>query len=629
MLATVLLVSVVVSTLSVLFIMGERDALQGISADISAQAHTMQEKQSGVLNEIQAQQGQTLAELDKRQSSGFADIQTQQNKALDSVAKKQAHQAEAALRTKADSLAALLASLAPTPLLTFDTDVMDNYCRQICHDPDVALCLILDAKGKTQTKFRNTDDPALKDLLKGASSETVDDVTAGLKKAGDVLEVAVDVVQDGEKIGSAVLLVLKAGAKRQQAELEADYAALAKSTGSSLSGLATELKGRLDGLTEGLNTDLVGLKDSTTKSLDALNAAVDQKTEARVASGMLLGVVAGICAIVITFLVVLVVANSIAKPIIAISMDLGIGSQDVASAADEVSSASQALTQGARDQTMATEETTASLGGMSDLLKRTSASANEADSLASTAVKDAEEGSRAMARMSDAIDDIRASADETARIIKTIDEIAFQTNLLALNAAVEAARAGEAGKGFAVVAEEVRNLAQRSAQAARDTTDLIEGSVAKAENGVAITKEVAGILDKIVSNSGSISGLISEIANSGDDSSEGMQQINGAIVRMHGISQSGATSSGASAVASEKLNTQARELDTLVNRLLSIVGGAKAAQARSAARADSVDAVPDSVQQHSAGPRHQNTAEPNNQPQWADAPQQQTTTTTD
>ena len=128
---------------------------------------------------------------------------------------------------------------------------------------------------------------------------------------------------------------------------------------------------------------------------------------------------------------------------------------------------------------------------MASQTKQNAANANEARSLADSASGSADQGAAAMERMSTAINDIKTSSDETAKIVTTIDEIAFQTNLLALNAAVEAARAGEAGKGFAVVAEEVRNLAQRSAEAARNTAEMIEGSVRNADNGVAISKEVA------------------------------------------------------------------------------------------------------------------------------------------
>ncbi|MGA2233698.1 MAG: methyl-accepting chemotaxis protein, partial [Tepidisphaeraceae bacterium] len=170
---------------------------------------------------------------------------------------------------------------------------------------------------------------------------------------------------------------------------------------------------------------------------------------------------------------------------------LGQGSDQVASAASQVSASSQAIAQGASEQAAALEETTSALEEMSAMTKKNAETAQHAAALSAETKTAADKGNQAMGKMSQAINEIQKSAQETAKIIKVIDEIAFQTNLLALNAAVEAARAGEAGKGFAVVAEEVRNLAMRSAEAAKNTAAMIEESVQSARNGVGISTDVA------------------------------------------------------------------------------------------------------------------------------------------
>jgi methyl-accepting chemotaxis protein len=169
-----------------------------------------------------------------------------------------------------------------------------------------------------------------------------------------------------------------------------------------------------------------------------------------------------------------------------------------------------------------------------------------------------------MERMSSTINKIKASSDETAKIVKTIDEIAFQTNLLALNAAVEAARAGDAGKGFAVVAEEVRNLAQRSATAAKNTADLIDESVKNAQGGVEISMEVARILNEIVDGSSKVSDVIAEIAAASDEQSKGIEQVNTAVAQMNTVTQQNAANSEESAAAAEELRGQAEELASMV-----------------------------------------------------------------
>ena len=176
----------------------------------------------------------------------------------------------------------------------------------------------------------------------------------------------------------------------------------------------------------------------------------------------------------------------------------------------------------------------------------------------------AQRGVDSMARLSEAIERIKTSSDETAKIIKTIDEIAFQTNLLALNAAVEAARAGDAGKGFAVVAEEVRNLAMRSAEAAKTTANLIEGSVRNAENGVAINQEVYSNLEDINNQIRKVGEVMAEIAAASDQQSEGIEQINDAVGQMDAVTQQNAANSEESASAAQELSSQAAQVRGLV-----------------------------------------------------------------
>jgi len=175
--------------------------------------------------------------------------------------------------------------------------------------------------------------------------------------------------------------------------------------------------------------------------------------------------------------------------------------------------------------------------------------------------------------MSQAISVIRQSSDETAKIVKTIDEIAFQTNLLALNAAVEAARAGEAGKGFAVVAEEVRNLARRSADAAKTTASLIGDSQKNAENGVVTVKETEEVLKKVADHMQKMAHLVAEVSTASDEQSKGVDQINGAVSQLETVTQANAATAEESASAGEELEAQSRELNQYVGSLLEVVHG--------------------------------------------------------
>ena len=270
------------------------------------------------------------------------------------------------------------------------------------------------------------------------------------------------------------------------------------------------------------------------------------------------------------------ITRSITKPVIRIITALASGSEQTASAAGQVSSSSQSLAQGASEQAASLEETSSSLEEMSSMTKKNADSAHQANVLSGEAKTVADKGNLAMGKMSSAIADIQKSAMETAKIIKTIDEIAFQTNLLALNAAVEAARAGEAGKGFAVVAEEVRNLAMRSAEAAKNTAGLIEGSVQNAKNGVAIATEVATSLSEIQQSTEKVNALVAEIAAANAEQSQGIGQVNQAVQQMDKVTQGNAAAAEESAAASEQLSSQSEQMRSVVNDLQELVGGAQA-----------------------------------------------------
>jgi methyl-accepting chemotaxis protein len=270
------------------------------------------------------------------------------------------------------------------------------------------------------------------------------------------------------------------------------------------------------------------------------------------------------------------VARGIAGKVHHVVELLSAGAEQVTSAAGQVSAASQSLAEGATEQAAGLEETSSSLEEMASMTKRNADNAQQANALSSEARNSATTGTQAVSRMNAAIQQIQKSSDETAKIIKVIDEIAFQTNLLALNAAVEAARAGEAGKGFAVVAEEVRNLAMRSAEAAKNTANMIQESVKNAKNGVDIAAEVTKVLDEIVRNVGKATDLVSEIAAASQEQAQGIDQVNTAVAQMDKVTQQNAASAEESASASEELSAQSESMQEIVAQLVTLVSGSRA-----------------------------------------------------
>jgi len=278
-------------------------------------------------------------------------------------------------------------------------------------------------------------------------------------------------------------------------------------------------------------------------------------------------------AVIIGMALAFLIARSITRPIGRVIEGLAQGGEQLAAASLQVSQSSQQIAEGASKQAASLQEVSSSLEEMASMTRQNADNAKQADSMANAARSAAENSEGAMARMSVTISKIKASSDQTAKIIKTIDEIAFQTNLLALNAAVEAARAGEAGKGFAVVAEEVRNLAQRSAEAAKNTAALIEESQQNASLGVAASEEVGGILKKIIERIQKVTQLVAEVSAASEEQAKGLEQINTAMAEMDTVTQSDAANAEESASASEELSAQARELNEMVSVLVTIVRG--------------------------------------------------------
>lgn len=246
--------------------------------------------------------------------------------------------------------------------------------------------------------------------------------------------------------------------------------------------------------------------------------------------------------------------------------DINNAADQVNSGANQVSDGSQALAQGSTEQASSIQELTASIAEIADQTKSNAVDSNKARELAVDVMGNAEKGNNQMIEMQRSMVDINKSSVDISKIIKVIDDIAFQTNILALNAAVEAARAGQHGKGFAVVAEEVRTLAARSAEAAKETTGLIEGSISKVQEGTKIADETAGALDEIVAGIAKVNDLIGNIATASNEQATGIAQINLGVEQVAQVVQQNSATAEQSAAASEELSSQSMLLKQMIDQ---------------------------------------------------------------
>ncbi|MBF0199965.1 MAG: CZB domain-containing protein [Desulfamplus sp.] len=349
-----------------------------------------------------------------------------------------------------------------------------------------------------------------------------------------------------------------------------------------------QIQHRAQEMLEGSHAANAVYAEKTTQHLDAVQKILGQlRKEARAniltdhamleaahstkQNVLLISIIAIAAGVLLSFFI----ARAIIKVLTSISEGMEEGANQVAAASSQVSSSSQSMAEGASQQAASIEETSSSMEEMASMTRKNSDNSKQADVLMKEAHQVVNRANASMDQLVKSMEEITHASEETSKIIKTIDEIAFQTNLLALNAAVEAARAGEAGAGFAVVADEVRNLAMRAAEAAKSTAKLIEGTVEKIGSGSQIVTDTGRAFKNVSESTSNVAHLLSEISEASMEQSEGISQVNIAITEMDKVVQQNAANAEETASASEEMNAQAEQLRDYVRELMMLVKGTR------------------------------------------------------
>jgi methyl-accepting chemotaxis protein/methyl-accepting chemotaxis protein-1 (serine sensor receptor) len=300
-------------------------------------------------------------------------------------------------------------------------------------------------------------------------------------------------------------------------------------------------------------------------------AAAAEEAQSKASTNRMIALLVIICTAISVLLITLAFRGMLSE-LTTLTAELAKGAGQVARAAIQMNSVSRSLAQGVAEQSASLEQTSASAEQISSMVHKNAANSKTVAEFTATANRVLTEANQKLNQMLDSMKDISTSSEKISKIIRVIDEIAFQTNILSLNAAVEAARAGEAGLGFAVVAEEVRNLAQRCSQAAKDTSVLIAESIAHARTGKVRLDEVAQAMQQVTSNSSEIGRLSGEVSSGSDEQSRGIEQISRAILQIHDVTQKNAASADQGSSSGAEMQTESEHLNSAVRRLRETLG---------------------------------------------------------
>lgn len=546
--------------------------------------------QKALLTDTRTRVSSSLSKTNQEMKTNFRKLRGDVDQSLSAMARKAAEvlnktTADALEKEKAENIKAwetnlhessrataeLLAKVAPSAILSNNFMDLIAYARSASGNADIVYALFINPEGKPLTRYLDRNNPLIKKFLaEGQGDNKISKVLDGASRDKNVFVVEKPIELEGKNLGKVLLCVSKATTHQQIEDMKVRFASLTKGNAEAIRTTLGEenekvekkIKTMVDTLNKKSEVSSLGIG----KDLEQVFGKLQSMTRLTIAG-------LGASLILLVLSILFVILSKTIKTVHSMAKGLTQGAEQVVISTSRISSSSQSLAEGASGQAASIEETSSFLEEMASVTKQNAENAFTADGLMRDANQVVDQANEAMTELTASMEGILKASEETSKIIKTINDIAFQTNLLALNAAVEAARAGETGAGFAVVAAEVRNLALRVADAARDTATLIEGTVKKVEDGSTLVTRTNTAFNSVAVSASKVGKLVSGIAAASHEQAQGIEQVNNAVSEIDRVVQQVAANAEESATASEEMNGRAEQMQGIVKDLICLVSG--------------------------------------------------------
>jgi len=531
----------------------------------------LQESSGAVQSDIDRTSKEMENYLGKVEEDAVRELGTATREALEKEEQILAGESEEILRRNTEATAQLLAQVAPNAMLSFDFTALISYVRSATANPDIAFAVYLKPDGEPLTRYMDRKDKVVKELIaQGSGKKKIDRLIQAARTSDKVILVEKPVTLEGKNLGAVLVVASRLATATQIQALGQRFNALiednTRRVRSTIATISSQVNLRMDNTMSDVGRMNSDSAQDVSNRFQSAYRKITQRTK-------WMGTLLGLGSILFMFVIVYLILTRLTRRVQGMVGSLDVATDSVAVASGQIAGSSQQLSAGATEQAASIEESSSSLEEMAAMTKQNSDSSQQADKLMQETNSIVAKASSEIGELTASMVEITTASQETQKIVKTIDEIAFQTNLLALNAAVEAARAGEAGAGFAVVADEVRNLALRAAEAARNTSNLIEGTSKRVQSGATLVEKTRDAFQEIEYSTLKVGELVAEIAAASSEQAQGIEQINNAVIEMDKVVQDNAATSEETASASEEMRNRADQIRSIVRELVELVEG--------------------------------------------------------